>query len=406
MSAKNFPGLFVVPLVVVGFLVLTAPLFGASSYRVLHSFNGADGANPVANLVFDAAGNLYGTTGSGGVKSQGTVFQLAPANGKWAEKVLHSFDTADGSGPLGGLIFDAAGNIYGTAEFGGTNNEGVVFELTRVGGKWTEKVLHNFTYFGGAWPMCSLVFDAAGNLYGTAGGDGRYSAGVAFELTLVNGKWKEKVLHQFKDVDGVNPEGGFIFDTAGNLYGSTFEGGPIGQGTVFELQQSGGKWTESVIYGFTQGIDGSSPRGNLISDGAGNLYGTTVSRGGHYNGNVFMLTPAQGGGWTETILYAFGDNGAYDGAHPLSSLVMDGAGNLYGTTQFGGVHNGGTVFKLSQRGGIWRETILHSFGKPTGAGPDGYAPWGSLVFDTAGNLYGTTSYGGPNDDGVVFELTP
>ncbi len=406
--------------------IFTGMLFATGAWsatheQVLHNFGGTDGANPYSGLVADAAGNLYGTTGTGGIHGNGTVFELMPREGGgWTEKVLHSFDGADGAFPDGDLIFDAAGNLYGVTGEGGIHFYGTVFELTpREDGSWTEKVLHSFDVNGvdGAFPDSGLVADAAGNLYGTTsaggiyGSCGQYKCGTVFELTPAeDGIWTEKVLHSFNlnGQDGAYPEASLIIDLGGNLYGTTWTGGIHYLGTAFELSPTeGGGWAEKVLHSFGNGDDGASPGGGLTFDAAGNLYGTTGDGGIHHDGTVFELTPRQGGGWAEKVLHSFG-NGT-DGISPAyGSLTFDAAGNLYGTTSGGGIHGYGTAFKLTpQQGGEWQETILHSFGN----GTDGAVPEEGLIFDAAGNLYSTTTYGGIHDCddgpcGTAFEITP
>ena len=248
----------------------------ASQEQVLYSFNdnGTDGLNPVAGVISDGAGNLYGTTGYGGAYGFGAVFELTPGSGgTWTEIVLHSFNNKDGDNPYSGLIFDTSGNLYGTTVWGGAYGGGTVFELTPgSGGTWTETVLHSFKDSGkdGNSPYASLIFDASGDLYGTTSEGGTYvSGGTVFQLTPgTNGKWTEKVLHSFVDNgrDGLNPNAGLIFDTAGNLYGTTYNGGSAaGRGTVFRLTPGNkGKWTEKVLHSFN-GKDGSYPAAGLIS---------------------------------------------------------------------------------------------------------------------------------------------
>ena len=375
----------------------------AAADNVLHSFknDGTDGNYPYAGLIFDAAGNLYGTTSAGGTNSAGTVFELTPAGGgTWTEKVLHNFGSGtDGKTPYAGLIFDAAGNLYGTTLAGGTNGAGTVFELTPAGGgTWTEKVLWSFgNGTDGYSPSGSLIFDAAGNLYGTTQYGGTSISGTVFELTpAAGGTWTEKVLWSFgSGADGAYPPDGLIFDAAGNLYGTAYHGGAHGYGTVFELTPAGGgTWTEKVLWSFGNGMDGGYPESGLIFDAAGNLYGTTFSKGSDGGGTVFELTPAAGGTWTEQVLHNFGSG--TDGAKPYAGLVLDAAGNLYGTTYLGGSYGGGTVFRLNAQG----ETLLYSF-----SGTDGAKPYAGLVLDAGGNLYGTTQNGGTDGVGTAFEIT-
>ncbi len=329
----------------------------AAQEKVLHVFldDLVDGTTPQAGLIFDAAGNLYGTTVGGGPTGDGTVFELSPAGGgNWTEKVLWNFGNgADGAEPVAGLIFDAAGNLYGTTSLGGTSNSGIVFELMPgAGGTWTEKVLHNFNYNDGDEPAAGLIFDAAGNLYGTTY-EGGLDFGVVFELSPgAGGSWTEKVLYSFsgEPTDAASPQAGLIFDITGNLYGTTKFGGTSGAGAVFELSPAGGgTWTEKVLWSFGNGADGGSPVAGVIFDATGNLYGTT-SAGGTFSdgGTLFKLSPAGDGGggtWTEQVLHNFG-NGT-DGSSPQAGLVLDGAGNLYGTTYNGGSYGGGTVFRFN-----------------------------------------------------------
>jgi len=274
-----------------------------------------DGANPKASLIWDAAGNLYGTTANGGVYRAGTVFEMTPrAEGGWTEKVLHNFGSngdghsgVDGRYPQVSLIWDAAGNLYGTTQWGGTHDDngtcyqlgcGTVFELTpRQGAGWTEKVLHNFgSGMDGVHPWASLIWDAAGNLYGTTsegGTHGPHGPGTVFELSPQSGGgWTEKVVHNFDGDDGGDPFAGLIFDAAGNLYGTTEAGGDYYAGTVFELTPNGsGGWTEKVLHNFGSGMDGADPNASLIWDAAGNLYGTTTQGGTHGGGTVYEITP-------------------------------------------------------------------------------------------------------------------
>ena len=286
---------------------------GGWTEKVLHSFAfGTDGAEPSDGLTFDAAGNLYGTTSMGGAYDYGMLFELTPTGEGWTEQVLHNFnnDGADGAYPDASLIFDAAGNLYGTTLMGGTYYNcqpgtpvgcGTVFELTpQADGSWVEHVLHSFGYGGdGALPTVGLVFDAAGNLYGTTEKGGPGNNGTVFELTrsphAAGGSWTEKVLHSFGDgTDGAHPQTGLTFDAAGNLYGTTSMGGAYGYGTMFELTPTGEGWTEQVLHNFNNdGADGVFPEASLIIDAAGNLYGTTVNGGtyGYPGGTAFEIIP-------------------------------------------------------------------------------------------------------------------
>jgi uncharacterized repeat protein (TIGR03803 family) len=389
-------------------LLLLAPGNSAvAQEKILHSFK--TNADPYGSLIFDAAGNLYGTTRGGGTHGAGTVFELMPkAGGGWTEKILHSFDLNgnDGWSPQAGLIFDSAGNLYGTTPAGGTYTHGTVFELSpKSGGGWTEKVLHDFENgTDGSTLYDGLTIDASGNLYGTSPRGGSYDYGNVFELTpKAGGVWTLKVLHSFNKVqgkDGVFPYAGVIFDSLGNLYGTTV-GGYNDWGTVFELMpETGGGWTEKLVHDFfPTNQDGSLVYAGVVFDTEGNLYGATELGGTYHAGKVFELSPRAGGGWTEEVLHNF--MLGTDGFYPQSSVTLDTAGNVYGTTPNGGAYGGGTVFELTLGSDGWTEKILYSFGA---SDKDGYAPQASLILDAAGNLYGTTAGGGALGGGTVFEI--
>ncbi len=324
---------------------------GTWTESILHAFKGTDGDGPAAGLVFDRDGNLYGTTAAGGAYDEGVVFKLKPnPDGTWTESVLYSFTGgADGAGPIAGLIFDAACNLYGTTRVGGADGDGMVFKLAlNPDGSWTESVLHSFTGADGMYAWAGLVFDRDGNLYGTTEGGGAYGSGVVFRLRpSPDGSWTETLLHSFTGgADGSAPTGGLIFDATGNLYGTAQFGGypsPYDNGVVFKLKPSpDGTWTESVLYTFTGGrADGGDPTAGLIFDAAGNLYGTTYSGGAYNYGVVFKLKPNPGG-WSETILHTFGGYGKYP---YLAPVIFDGKGNLYGTT-VNGNPDYGLVFEI------------------------------------------------------------
>jgi uncharacterized repeat protein (TIGR03803 family) len=419
-SVGSMPELAILAVILMLFTASTRA--AAQQEKVLHSFsnNGTDGVGSVSALVVDANGNLYGTTASGGTGTGcgsgcGTVFELMRAAGGWTEKVLHEFTLnsgKDGAVPEAGLILDAAGNLYGTTYEGGAYDGGAVFELSpSAGGRWTEKILHSFKVHGrdGIYPWGGLIFDSSGNLYGPTAYGGAFQRGTVFELTPgAGGTWTEKLLHQFGGgSDGQVVYGGVVFDAAGNLYGTTVEGGLYAGGTVFELTPTtGGGWSEKVVHHFGSGADGSYPYDGVILDASGNVYGTTFYGGNNLNcspscGAVFELVPTGGGAWTEEVVHGFGDS-ATDGTWPTGGLIFDASGNLYGTTGYGGDFFRGTVFELTPSTGGWTETILHSFGN----GQDGTDPWPSLVFDGSGNLYGTTTGGGIYRSGMAFEITP
>jgi uncharacterized repeat protein (TIGR03803 family) len=390
---------------------------GSGSENALYSFSGgSDPKFPYAGLIFDKAGNLYGTTEFGGTNNQGTVFEINPqSNGSWTETVLYNFTgSADGGQPYGGLVLDAAGNLYGTTNFGGNSNCnngcGTVFKLTPGSSGWNETVLYAFTGGSdGREPYARLLSDASGNLYGTTllggniGSTCSTGCGTVFKLTPGASGWTESVLYAFQGgADGASPYAALAHDAAGNLYGTTNSGGASGFGVVFKLTLGATGWTESVLRAFTSKYGGTNPYGDLILDAAGNLYGTTYQGGAGY-GVVFQLQLNSKGQWTEHVLHAFGNTPS---ANPVAGLVMDAQGNLYGTTILGATQTScgggcGTLFKLSPTSGTaWTYTVIHTFGK----GTDGFHPTGDLVLDASGNMYGTTQAGGAQGSGLVFEI--
>lgn len=384
-------------------LCAIACIYASAQERVLHSFsnNGKDGTSPLGGVIFDSHGNLYGTARYGGIYNVGAVFELRPtATGGWSEKVLHSFNSTngDGTGPYASLILDDNGNLYGTTCYGGAYSDGTVFELTpSSSGTWTETVLHSFTGEDGNCSFAPLIFDAAGNLYGTTYNGGAHSWGTVFELIRsAGGAWTETVLHSFGDTPAGNfPQNGLISDASGNLYGTANDDG--NGGIVFELVRGAtGGWSEKVLHRFT-GADGFDPEA-LIFDAAGNLYGTTYVGGAYGDGTVFELSPTATGGWKEKVLHSF--NGS-DGDYCYAGVVFDAAGNLYGAVVEGGTYNHGTVFELTPGASGWTEKTLHSFNSK-----DGTYPWAPVILDAAGNVYGVTADGGATGYGTVFEIKP
>jgi len=371
---------------------------------VLYSFaGGTDGGNPFAGLVIDKDGNLYGTTVQGGDLACssgfgcGTVFKLDKTG---RETVLYSFtDVPDGSLPLAGLVRDKEGNLYGTTADGGSGNCygsigtlvgcGTVFELDKTG---NESVLYSFRDTpDGSEPVAGLVMDKEGNLYGTAKAGGSSSFGIVFKIDATG---KETVLHSFSGIDGGIPEAGLVMDKERTLYGTTVAGGSSIFGTVFKLDTID---KETVLHSFINVPDGGSPKAGLVMDKEGNLYGTTFEGGASGYGAVFKVDRSR----KETVLHSFS---GLDGAIPFAGLVMDRKGNFYGTTGYGGASfrppnsiGAGTVFKVDTTG---TESVLHSF-----SGMDGAGPQAGLVMDKEGNLYGTTAFGGTYDYGTVFKLT-
>jgi uncharacterized repeat protein (TIGR03803 family) len=415
-------------------LVANGVLAAPPKESVLYRFNGGnDGDAPMASMIADNAGNLYGTTSMGGGSTNctsgcGMVFELSPPaqqGGKWTESVLYSFQGgADGATPSASLTADKSGNLYGTTLAGGgdCNNPnaascGVVFELMRpqhAGDAWTETLLYSFLGNPNgkgngdlAWPN-GLVFDQAGNLYGLAydGGHcttdetGTYCNGGAFSLTLAGGVWTENVIYRFKGETG-NPAGP-VLDSTGDLYG-TAPGGLYDCGEVFRLAASKpqGEWDASSLYDFQCGNDGAFPLPGLIFDAKGDLYGMSVGTASYY-GNVFELSPGLGGGWSESVLYNF--TPVADGYTPSVGPILGANGDLYGTTQEGGQSDFGTLFALKpprKPGHGWTERVLHSFAEGRG----GFAPYGGLTLGKDNVLYGTTQAGG-NGYGTIFKVVP
>jgi uncharacterized repeat protein (TIGR03803 family) len=424
--------------------VLISSLVSAQRFSVIHYFAGppADGSFPEGSLVADPAGNLYGTTSSGGsVTSQtcvnslysgcGTVFELsANSDGSWTEQIIYNFcsndvggNCLDGRQPMAGMVLDSAGNLYGTTAQGGNAicdyGCGIVFELSppsASGSAWTETTLYTFcsvangnNCLDGSGPVSQLIFDAAGNLYGTTeeGGSGTYggflgSGGTVFELSPGVSGWMETVLYNFCSVgekkyceDGWSPTAGVTFDDAGNLYGTTFMGGTkadSGGGTVFELSPTATGWQESVLLRFPiYSPYFYGPQGGVSFDSKGNLFGTvTFSAGGG-----FRLSPS---GIERTFHLP------PDGANsPTAGVFVDRKTSTVYATASSGAQGGGSVFMVGPRG---KETVLHTFAcNPYPACPDGAQPDGALI-PKSGNLYGTTFTGGNNSFGVIYEIAP
>jgi uncharacterized repeat protein (TIGR03803 family) len=409
-------------------LVLAGQSFAQFHESVVYKFAGSpDGSRPAASLVADAAGNLYGATADGGIQFSccGTIFELSPpatTGGTWSETVLYQFQGgSDGATPLGTLILDKLGNLYGTTGGSGDNAVGsTIFELSppsTPGGAWKKTTL--FTFSGSQYLVAGkLVMDAAGNLYGTTESGGTHNAGIAFELVApktAGAAWAERTLYDFHAFasDGFGP-GADLLLRGGILYGTTQAGGTANQGTVFSLTPKPGLWTETILHTFT-GSEGEGPRGGLIMDGAGNLFGTAQGTNSSLCntpidcGAIYELSPpaVAGDPWQETTLFRF--SSLSTGADPYAALWRNKNGVLYGTTIYGGNggNNGrnlGTVFKLvppAIAGGDWTEVVLHYFrGTATG---DGSRPTGALIWSN-GAFYGTTE-GGGDGNGTVFRLS-
>ena len=398
----------------------------AQDFNVIFNLSLQNGWGPVAGVTRDAAGSLFGTTTYGGSLNGGTVYELKDSRGHWTFNNLFTFNASTGTTgyyPWSGVVLGPNNELYGTTTQGGSGQAGVVYKLTppptacmAVLCPWGQTVLYAFhgSPDGAAPALGNVIFDSAGNLYGTTAEGGAFGYGTVFELTPSNGSWTEKVLYSFMGgTDGYGPNGTLVFDSAGNLYGTTAEGGNTGCadnygcGTAFELSPSGSGWTERILVAFEPGTNGCNPYGGLIFDQSGNLYGTTSDCGlcgSDYGcGTVFELSP-NGDNWSFSLLYSFGPG--YGG--PMGSLAIDVVGSLYGTTQGDGGYQQGNVFKLTQLNGAWTYTDLHDF---TG-GYDGAQPYGTPILDAMGVVYGTTEAGGTQSCGfeeqcgVVWAITP
>jgi len=381
-------------------LVTAAGNSPAQTYQVIHNFSSTDGSGPFAGLTLDAAGNLYGTTGYGGSHGCGNVFKLSPHGSSWVLNQLYSFQgDTDGCEPAARVVFGPSGILYGS-------NFDTIFSLrpppnrpTSVLSPWMLTTLYTFgyPYDTGEYPTGDVIFDSTGNLYGAAefGGiqnqDCYSGCGTIFELSPSGGgNWTESTLYSFTDSpDGSNPVG-VIFDSAGDILGPTSAGGGHSGGMLFELSRSGSGWTESRLHAFDY-QDGAAPAAGLVADSAGNYYGSAGTA-------IFELSPSNGG-WTYTVLYNLPES--YDG-WPTAPLTLDAAGNIYGTINGYCQLCPGAIFKLTNTSGGWTFTSLHDF---TG-GDDGSHPSSTVLFDAAGNAYGTSSWGGTHGEGVVWEITP
>lgn len=388
----------------------------AATEQVLYRFSGGkDGSNPYAGPIRNSESNLFGTTVFGGkygsgLQGFGVVFELSPnSNGKWTETVLHSFnkDGKDGYYPYASVVMDTKGNLYGTTKYGGSNDRGTVFELSRGGNGWTEKVVYSFKVNNDGWnPTSNLIFDGKGNLYGTLSqGLNCTDCGAVFELSPQHdGTWKETILHAFSTSvtakDGYTPLGGLVLDSEGSLYGTTEYGGTYNYGTVFQIQGSG---RETVLWSFNPAAnDVFEPVNGLTIDTKGRLYGMSPQGGANYAfGGVFELRRVNGV-WRESVIHSFSN--VNDGAYPYGTVAINAAGEPYGTTEDSYLLGySGIVFQLSRNKQNWQEKILYKFVKPV----SGAHPFSGVVLDNLGNVYGTTYDGGNSQgSGVVFVIRP
>jgi len=375
-------------------LLLATAVSAQSHEKIIYQFDNPE-RNPVSGLIADSAGNLYG------ISFPNVVYELSPvAGGGWTFSIVQTFTQTQGDILIGRLLLDTAGNLYGTAEQGGSGNCGLVYELSPgSGGTWTEQSIFDFPAGGlsGCDPTNGVVMDAAGNLYGIAGG-GASDEGVVYQLTQANGVWSENLLFTLPGTQTA-PTTPVAIDATGNLYFGN-------ESDIFEVSPvPGGGWTANSIHTFH---GSGNPIGNLSFDSAGNLYGTNQAGGTYRGGSAFQMKPVGDGSWTYAVIHNFGGvgNGKIDGYYPESGLAFDTAGNAYGTTIGGGTFGVGTVFRLSLgSNGKWSETRQFSFD-----GRNGGSPVPSPLLFYQGNFYGATAqggiHGGEPKDGVAFQFTP
>jgi uncharacterized repeat protein (TIGR03803 family) len=390
-----------------GVVLVSGPSARAQTYQIIHDFVGRiDGANPQGRLSIDRGGHLFGTAFSGALGS-GVVFKMALPGANWTFSALHTFSRNEAGDPAGGVVIGADGSLYGT-----TSNDGTVFNVKPTPtppptafNPWKLNSLYSFAQVTDV-PAGDVVFDAAGTIYGvtsTGGGDGCFNlegCGTVYELSRSGNTWTQQTLYAFQGGDDGNNPRGVAFDSAGDLIGTTLQGGANDKGTIFKLAHSGGSWTESVLYNFDCGNGGCAPMAGLTADAAGNLYGSTTNSQ-FRSGTIFEFSPSSGGG-TYTVLaqiptqYRTG---------PYAALTMDSAGNLYGTVAGDSV-SPGDVFEVTHGSGGWSFVSLHDF---TGAPSDGANPESTATLAPNGKIYGTASSGGScggTGCGVVWEITP
>ena len=376
----------------------------AQGYSII--YNLPRKSEPSSRLYEDSTGALYGTSYTGGTHNAGYVYLLTQTQGQWTGSTIYNFGSysGDGGSPDSGLVADSNGVLYGATEVGGTNRYGTVYALSQSSGTWNDQVLYSFSGGSdGLFPSGDLLYSAtSGALYGTT--EGGTTCGTAFELVQSGGSWSFATIHTFQGGDGCNPLRAALHpgSEAGTLFGVTYNGGAYGKGTVFELQENSGTWTETVLYSFAGGhgqhpvdIDGGKQIGNL-------LYGVTSS-GGHAGRGVVFELIKQSEGWQESVIYKLQNKP--DGNEPAGLKRDTATGSLYGTTLRGGYYGRGILFQLTPNGDSWSESILHDFGTPREH--DGRAAWARPIQDkTTGALFGITGGGGSRRGGTVWTATP
>ena len=418
-TASSYPSTrkFYTPLLLC--LLATTAFAHAQTFSVIHAFTGGiDGFQPYAGVTIDQGGNLYGTTTE---YVLGNVYEMKLRNGGWTFTTLYHFVDYGRTVPQSRVVKGPGGALYGTTYIGGDDECfefgcGTVYSVRApqticrsISCPWSASYVALAQADGVEPGFVDPAFDAAGNMYVTTTQGGQSGYGNVIQLTRSGGQWTPASIHEFHGTDGTSPYSGVTFDDQGNFYGTAWYGGANNAGSVYEMSPSGSGWIFQVIYNFQGNPDGALPVGAPILDAAGNLYGTTETSGPGGGGTVFELSPS-GSGWNFTLLYSFPGSSTMYG--PTDTLAMDAAGSLYGTTVNVGAFGQGSVFKLTRNGGGWSFTDLHDF---TG-GADGANPIGSVALDPSGNIYGTASAGGNQNQncytgsypgcGTVWTITP
>jgi len=390
-------------------LALFCSASASTTQQVVYNFTGGiDGGNAATTVAFAASGKAIVTTVQGGIDGCGTVDRLTPTQGMWTSRTLWTFTCgADGKNPHGGVTLDAAGNMFGTTVAGGSGGIcvgdgcGVVFRIAARGGF---RVIYNFTGLkDGFGPGNPVALDTHGNLYGDAPDGGAHGEGVVYQLSFHHDHWVQKVIHAFTGGNdgGVGSLGPLLIDSAGDIFGVTEIGGFHQAGTAFKITPGpNGTWTYNVIYAFKGSPDAAFPYGGLIADASGNLYGTTYFGGASGNGSVYELMPRATGKYADRVLYSF--TGGEDGGNPTTTLLFDSAGDLVGTTDAGGAScSCGVIFKIDHMTGV--ESVMHAFGSTQ---TDGQSPLYGLTPDAHGNLFTSTVGGGSFGQGTIYGITP
>lgn len=376
-------------------LLWAFPAGAATGFEVIHDFTGGvDGGVPGYTLAIDRKGHFVGTANLGGTHGDGTVFKLIHKKSGWTIVPLYNFTDQDGQPGWGVTL--AHGSMYANASYAQVMDGpcGSALQLNPSQGGFQEVLMRTYVKKEEGCPTGNLELDKAGNVFGVTQDGGANGWGSIFELTNSGSGWSETVIYSFQGGnDGGAPYTGLISDPAGNLYGTATARGAHGYGTVFELTPNGSGWTYNVLYAFTGGTDGGQPTAGVVLSN-GNLYGAAESFGKKGGGTVFQLAPSNGG-WSFNVLASLSGSGG-----PVAPLTIDSSGTIYGTNFFDGASGYGSVFKLAQVNGKWTYRDLHDF---TG-GSDGGYPGGGITLDDKGNLYGTAVIGGADNYGVIYRI--